>query len=58
MTALEAARCAVLASSQDARLEQSRPLMPLKGIGRNGAWVLVMEFFGWRDCKNRREVGG
>jgi transposase len=32
--------------------------MQLKGIGINGAWVLVMEFFGWRALKNRREVGG
>ena len=32
--------------------------MQLKGIGINGSWVLVMEFFGWRELKNRREVGG
>jgi transposase len=32
--------------------------MLLKGIGINGAWLLVMEFFGWREFKNRREVGG
>src|SRR4030095_9019922 len=30
----------------------------LRGIGINGAWLLVMEFFGWRAFKNRREVGG
>jgi transposase len=35
-----------------------RQLMLLKGIGINGAWLLVMEFFGWRAFKNRREVGG
>ena len=35
-----------------------RQLMTLKGIGVNGSWLLVMEFFGWRDFKNRREVGG
>src|SRR5207244_11523882 len=33
-------------------------LMLLKGIGINGAWLLVMEFFGWREFKNRRAVGG
>jgi transposase len=32
--------------------------MQLKGIGINGAWLLVMEFFGWRALKTRREVGG
>jgi transposase len=35
-----------------------RQLRQLRGIGDNGAWVLVMEFFGWREFKNRREVGG
>ena len=32
--------------------------MLLKGIGINGSWLFVMEFFGWRACKNRRAVGG
>jgi transposase len=31
-------------------------LMGLRGIGLTGAWILVMEFFGWRDFHNRREV--
>jgi transposase len=30
----------------------------LKGIGINGSWVLVREFFAWRAFKNRRQVGG
>jgi transposase len=55
---LEAERRALLQSSQDACIEQVRQLMSLRGIGINGAWLLVMEFFGWRDFKNRREVGG
>ena len=32
--------------------------MQLKGIGINGSWLLVREFFAWREFKNRREVGG
>ena len=40
------------------RIDKVRQLMLLKGIGINGAWLLVMEFFGWRTFKNRREVGG
>jgi transposase len=32
-------------------------LLRLKGIGINSAWVFVMEFFGWRACRNRKEVG-
>ncbi|MGH8475806.1 MAG: hypothetical protein ACRER2_08575 [Methylococcales bacterium] len=26
----------------------------LRGIGAGSAWLLVMEFFGWRQFKNRR----
>jgi transposase len=54
---LEAERRVLLRSSQEANLEKVRQLMQLKGIGVNGSWRLVMEFFGWRDFKNRREVG-
>jgi transposase len=58
ITGLEAERRALLESSQDASIEKVRQLMHLKGIGINGAWLLIMEFFGWRDFTNRREVGG
>src|SRR5919201_4187898 len=58
IAALEAERRALLHSSEDASLEKVRQLLHLKGIGINGAWLLVMEFFGWRDFTNRREVGG
>jgi hypothetical protein len=55
---VEAERRAQLHASTDARIEQVRQLMRLKGIGIHGAWLVVMGFFGWRACKNRREVGG
>jgi transposase len=53
-----------LEAEQQRRLEQGQApqmqailqLMDLRGIGRTGAWILVMEFFGWRDFGNRREV--
>ena len=35
-----------------------RQLMQLTGIGSNGSWLVVMEFFGWRAFTNRRHVGG
>ena len=54
---LEAERRAVLRSSQEASIEQVRQLLRLKGIGENSAWLYVMEFFGWRDFHNRREIG-
>lgn len=34
-----------------------KALMQLSGIGRVGAWVLASEIFGWRQFRNRREVG-
>jgi transposase len=54
----EAKRREMLQTSQDASIDKVRQLMCLKGIGINGSWLLVMEFFAWRDFKNRREVGG
>jgi transposase len=58
IAALEAERRTLLQSAQEASLEKVRQLMQLRGIGINGAWLLVMEFFGWRALKTRREVGG
>ena len=58
MAAVEAERRAQLHASTDAKIDKVRQLMLLKGIGINGAWLFVMEFFGWRAFKNRREVGG
>ena len=33
-------------------------LASVRGVGMTSAWPLVMELFGWRDFKNRREVCG
>ncbi len=33
-------------------------LTRLRGIGVDSAWILVMEFFAWREFNNRGEVGG
>jgi transposase len=32
-------------------------LRELRGIGASSSWVFVMEFFGWRKFRNRKEVG-
>jgi len=32
-------------------------LRELHGIGANSSWLFVMEFFGWRKFRNRKEVG-
>jgi transposase len=55
---VDAERRRQLQTSTETTIDQVRQLMMLKGIGINGAWLLVMEFFGWREFKNRREVGG
>ena len=38
-------------------LRKVAQLMTLQGIGMNSSWKFVMEFFGWRHFKNRRELG-
>jgi transposase len=55
---LEKERRELLKSSSDRSVEMVRQLQQLKGIGVNSAWLYVMEFFGWREFRNRREVGG
>jgi transposase len=39
-------------------LEKMQRLAELRGIGPQGARILVLELFGWREFRNRREVGG
>lgn len=59
LKALEAERRERLeAVRDDPVLDQVRDLMELRGIGLKSAWLFVMEFFSWREFKNRREVGG
>jgi transposase len=37
--------------------EKVAQLIELRGVGIKSSWVLIMEFFGWRDFKNRKEIG-
>jgi transposase len=55
---LEAERRALLRRGEDAAIEKVLQLNGLRGIGVNSAWLYVMELFGWRELRNRREVGG
>ncbi|MCZ6804853.1 MAG: transposase [Proteobacteria bacterium] len=32
-------------------------ISPVKGVGWQSSWPLVMEFFAWRAFRNRREIG-
>jgi transposase len=38
-------------------VDQVRRLLSLRGIGRNGAWMLVKELFAWRRGFNRKQLG-
>jgi transposase len=55
---LEGERAEALRSDPAPAVELVRRLLRLRGIGVNSAWLYVMEFFGWRQFQNRREVGG
>jgi transposase len=55
--ALEAERLDLIRHSTRADVELVRQLLRLKGIGVGSAWLFVMEFFAWRQFRNRREVG-
>lgn len=50
-------RAEVLRVSNDPVVDQVRQLMRLRAIAEDTAWPLVMEFYGWRKFRNRREVG-
>lgn len=54
---LEAERREVLKTSTDENVEKVRQMKRLHGIGINSSWLFVMEFFGWREFENRRQVG-
>lgn len=56
---LNAERREILRSRErDAVIQKVHRLMLLRGIGIEGAWISVMELFGWREFRNRREIGG
>lgn len=56
--ALKAERRALLQVADDPAIAQVRQLNQLRGIGIDSAWLYVMEFFAWRQFRNRRQVGG
>ena len=55
--ALEKQRREQVRQGEGKKLDQIRLLESLKGVGIKGAWTLVMEAFGWREFRNRRQVG-
>jgi len=55
---LERERVREIRHSPDPKVEQVRALLRLNGIGLNSSWQFIMEFFGWREFRNGKEVGG
>lgn len=51
-------RRVLLEAADDPAIGQVRQLHRLRGIGVDSAWLYVMEFFAWRQFRNRRQVGG
>jgi transposase len=46
-----------LEKCESASLKKVAHLMMLRGIGINSSWKFVMEFFGWRNFKNEKQIG-
>lgn len=55
--AIERERAGLIRQSRERHVEQVKRLMRLRGIGPTSAWLLVTEFFSWRQIRNRRELG-
>lgn len=47
----------IRSEDQDPGIAKMRKLLSLSGIGVNSSWLFVREVFGWRQIKNRRQMG-
>jgi len=54
---LETQQRQTIRSATDPQTQMIRQLLTLRAIGPISAWLFVHEFFGWRQFRNRREVG-
>jgi transposase len=54
---LDAERAALTADPQTTMGRYVNALPTLRGIGPIGTWTLATEIFGWRQIKNRRQLG-
>jgi transposase len=53
---LENERMRKIRRSPEPVMSKVRQLLRLRGIGRNSAWLFVMEFFSWRRIRNRKQL--
>jgi transposase len=58
ITELEKQRRELLRKGEDSGSECARKLHQLRGMGTNASWLYALEFFAWREFKNRRQIGG
>jgi len=54
---LETERMEAIQNSRRPDVQMVRDLLRLRAIGVNSSWLFTMEFFGWRNFRNRKEVG-
>jgi transposase len=54
---LETQQRQTIRTATDPQSEMIRQLLTLRGLGPISAWLFVHEFFGWRQFRNRRQVG-
>jgi transposase len=55
---LEKQQRELLRSASDSGSVCARQLYQLRGMGFNASWLYALEFFAWREFRNRRQVGG
>jgi transposase len=53
---LENERARKIRTADEKPMDQVRKLLNLRGVGANSAWLYVMEFFSWRQIKNRKQL--
>ena len=54
---LETHQRQTIRTATDPQTQMIRQLLTLRGLGPISAWLFVHEFFGWRQFRNRRQVG-
>jgi len=54
---VENERARKIRTSTEKPMQQVRQLLNLRGIGANSAWLFVLELFGWRRIRNRKQLG-
>jgi transposase len=53
---VENERARKVRTSTEEPVAKVRKLLNVRGIGINSAWLYVMEFFGWRRIRNRKQL--